>query len=58
MPTTVIAWNAEWQEYTVRRGRSTFYTDDYADAVGTAAAMAKGGPVVDRTPKSRRKAAQ
>lgn len=57
MPTTVIAWDAEWQEYTVRRGRSVFHTDDYADAVGTAAAMAKGGPVVDRTPKSRRKAA-
>jgi len=53
-PTTVIAWDPEWEEYTVKRGRASHHTDAYDDAVGTAAVMSKGGPVVDRVPKSRR----
>jgi len=55
-PTTVIAWDPEWEEYTVKRGRASHHTGDYQDAVDTAAAMAKGGAIVDRVPKSRRRA--
>jgi hypothetical protein len=55
-PTTVIAWDPEWEEYTVKRGRASHHTDAYDDAVATAAVMARGGAIVDRVPKSRRRA--
>lgn len=53
-PRTVIAWDPDWEEYTVKRGRASYHTGAYDDAVETAAVMAKDGPVIDRVPKSRR----
>jgi len=53
---TTISYNAEYDEYTVKKGRSAYHTDDYADAVATAKIMAAGGPVTDKTPKGRKAA--
>lgn len=50
-----VKWDDDWGEYCVTKGRSTYHTNDYADAIGTAHAMAKGGTVVDKVAKSKRK---
>lgn len=67
MPTTVtIRWSSEWQEFRVIPASAidakrtvdldqVYYTEDYADAVGTAQTMAgAGGAIVDRTPSGKR----
>lgn len=67
MPTTVtIRWSSEWQEFRVIPASAidakrtvdldqVHYTEDYADAVGTAQTMAgAGGAIVDRTPTGKR----
>lgn len=53
-----IRYDRELGEYSVTPDdegeNATYYTDSYADAVGTARVMANGGDIKDKTPFGRK----